>query len=103
MSLSLEPDEFDLNTPDRSHSNILDILLDDDDDHDNHRLHTLPVGGAASNLPSSSPYGHLAGIDEATTQRWEYEDKMAVLGLVLGSESNKPEANIQVAPDCLVI
>lgn len=82
MALSLEPDTFDRDS--RSHSNILDIL--DEGYDDDHRLHTVPEsGGGASDLSSSTAQGHLAGIDDTTLRLWEYEDKMAVLGLVLGS------------------
>lgn len=85
MALSLEPNQFD-----RSESGSSDILGGDDD---NDRLsHSMPVVGMASDFGSSPPLSHLAGIDETTAQRWEYEDKMVVLSLVLGSESPIPGA-----------
>lgn len=86
MALSLEPDQFD-----RGQSGLLDVLDEDDDDDENPSRPMLEVG-IASDFVSPARHSHLAGTDEATAQRWEYEDKMAVLGLVLGSEFSKPGA-----------
>lgn len=73
MALSLDTEELD-----RGQHNVLDLLQDDDEIE--HRLHSFPSAGTILDLPSST----LAGVDQATALRWQYEDKMVVMGLVLG-------------------
>lgn len=85
MSLAIKPDEIDHSGDDETTNAADDIFAElFDPDYAGHHHSSLPsvgtfLGGTASN-------SSLAGIDDVTALRWQYEDKMMVMGLVFGSE-----------------
>jgi hypothetical protein len=87
MSLAIKPDEVDRSGADETHNAADDIFAElFDPDYAEHHHSSLPIVGTLLNGTASN--SSLAGIDDATALRWQYEDKMMVMGLVFGSERN---------------
>lgn len=77
MALALEPDNIDRYGDQGAY----------DYDHDDHYTGShLPFARIGTVL-DTAPDGNstLAGVDEITALKWQYQDKMVVMGLVFGS------------------
>ena len=88
MSLAIKPDDLDYDESNDSTDMVEDIfskLFDPDHIEQYHGF--LP--GVSTLHNETTTFGSTAGTDNITALRWQYEDKVAVLALVLGSEWNR--------------
>lgn len=85
MSLAIKPDEFDRDSYDDDTDATSSIFAElFDPDYAEHHHGALPMVNSV--LGETNTNSSLAGVDDATALRWQYEDKMMVMGLVLGSK-----------------
>ena len=84
MSLAVKPDELDYADPYDS-TDVAEDIFEElfDPDHPEHHYSSLPRVDILLNGTNTT--GLSSDVNDATALRWQYEERMAVLGLAVGS------------------